>query len=79
MILLYRFMKKSVLSKHPRNNTFFGKDVMRGKVRDYLLRTRQGARFRHFMGSEREVKLFTNNSLWAKPLNYYQIFAREKT
>ena len=52
---------------------------MRGKVRDYLMRARRGARFRHFMGSEREVRLFTNNSLWAKPLNYYQIFAREKT
>ena len=72
-------MKQPVLSKHPRNNTFFGKDVMRGKVRDYLLRARQGARFCLFRGSEREVRLFTNNSLWAKPLNYYQIFAREKT
>ena len=72
-------MKQPVLSKHPQNNTFFGKAVMRGKVRDYLLRARQGARFRHFRGSERGVRLFTNNSLWAKPLNYYQFFAREKT
>lgn len=32
-----------------------------------------------FSGSEREVRLFTNNSLWAKPLNYCQTFAREKT
>lgn len=72
-------MEQPIPSKHPRNNTFFGKDVMRGKVCDYLLRARQGARFRHFRGSKREVRLFTNNSLWAKPLNYYQIFAREKT
>ena len=51
---------------------------MRGKVRDYLMRARRGARFRHFMGSEREVRLFINNGLWAKPLNYYQIFASKK-
>ena len=71
-------MKQPIPSKHSRNNTFFGEDVLRGKVRDYLLRARRGARFRHFRGSEREVRLFTNNSLWAKPLNYYQFFAREK-
>ena len=79
MILLYRSMKQPIPLKHPRNNTFFGEDVMRGKVRDYLLCARRGARFRHFRGFEREVRLFTNNSLWAKPLNYYQIFAREET
>lgn len=72
-------MKQPIPSKHPRNHTFFGKDY----------HARQGARLFNareagceisalFRGSERQVRLFINNGLWVKPLNYYQIFARKK-